>query len=147
MPSPSFADNSHFDAIIHQDSRIVIASMISYLVAEPLDSFIMSKMKIKLKNLLALRFITSTVFSSFIDSLVFTFIAFYKVYELKEVLEIMFTMWGIKVFIEVFGTPFSVKFTKWLKTHEKLDVYDRNTKFNIFSLDTNYKPEANEYKK
>nr|BFD33689.1 hypothetical protein GTC16762_33080 [Pigmentibacter ruber] len=146
FPSPIYADNVAFDSVIKKSSIIVIASMISYLVSEPLNSYIMSKMKIKFKNLTALRFVMSTFFAAFVDSIVFTAIAFSWYLKIEDCVKLALTMWMLKVLIESIGTLFSVRLTNYLKNKERIDIYDRKTKFNIFSLNTNYTTEDNEYK-
>src|SRR5580698_9806122 len=48
LPSPDYAiiNNNKFDEIMAMNIRIIIASMLSYLCSEPLNSFIMAKLKI-----------------------------------------------------------------------------------------------------
>lgn len=47
LPSPHYANlNKSFDTLLTMNARIIIASTISYFCAEPLNSFIMSKLKI-----------------------------------------------------------------------------------------------------
>lgn len=147
FPSPSYIDNTAFDAIIQKSFRIILASGVAYLAAEPINSGIMSKMKIMLPNFMAIRFIISTTIASFFDSLLFISVAFYGVMPIDKMIGIILTMWGIKVFIEIIGTPISVKVVKFLKAYEELDIYDRKTKYNFFSLDTKYTSNENEYKK
>ncbi len=147
FPSPSFSDSSAFDDIVNKSMRIVIASGAAYLASEPINSRIMSRMKIKLPDYLALRFIISTTIAAMFDSVIFITVAFAGIMPFEKMFGIILTMWGIKVFIEVLGTPISVKVTKFLKNYEEMDIYDRNTKYNIFSLDTYYNKNANEFKK
>lgn len=147
FPSPSFSDSSAFDDIVNKSMRIVIASGAAYLASEPINSRIMSRMKIKLPDYLALRFIISTTIAAMFDSIIFITVAFAGIMPFEKMFGIILTMWGIKVFIEVLGTPISVKVTKFLKNYEEMDIYDRNTKYNIFSLDTYYNKNANEFKK
>jgi uncharacterized integral membrane protein (TIGR00697 family) len=147
LPSPDFANNSSFDAIINKSSVIVIASAVSYVIAEPINSMIMSKMKIILRKFVALRFVLSTTLASFIDSVFFISIAFLNDLTLNQKINMILTMWGIKVFIEIFGTPFSVRLVKYLKNYERMDIYDRKTKYNLFSLDTTYATNENEFYK
>ena len=55
-------------------------------------------------------------------------------------------MWFIKVATEFLGIPLSVYLAKKLKKAEQLDIYDRHTKFGIFSLDTDYVVSDNEFR-
>jgi uncharacterized integral membrane protein (TIGR00697 family) len=149
LPSPSYAtQNAAFDALFALDKRIIFASAISYLCSEPLNSFIMAKLKIFFSGrYLALRFVSSTFIASLVDSVIFTVIAFYGAMQNRELIELMLTMWLIKVAIEIVGLPISISLVKKLKQKEKLDIYDNNTNFNLFTLNTTYSEAANHFKK
>jgi len=148
MPSPNYPTNNElFDKILTINCRIILASGISYIIAEPANSYLMAKLKIKFYGrLLAVRFLSSTVIASGIDSLIFGVIAFYGVIDNKNLLDLIVTMWLIKVAIELCGLPIAIKLAKNLKQVEQLDIYDRKTNFNVFKLDTNYTTTDNEYR-
>lgn len=55
------------------------------------------------------------------------------------------TMWLVKVIIEIFGLPLSLRAAAKLKRYEKLYMYDNGTNFNIFSLEASYAPKNNKY--
>ncbi|OGT42099.1 MAG: hypothetical protein A3F42_02375 [Gammaproteobacteria bacterium RIFCSPHIGHO2_12_FULL_37_34] len=148
MPSPNYptANNEMFDTLLTTNIRIILASGISYLVSEPFNSFILAQLKIKMNgNYLGIRFVSSTVIASGIDSLVFGLIAFFGTMSDIHLLSLIITMWFIKVIIEILGLPISVRLAKKLKESEHLDIYDKKTSFNIFSLETNYLNTDNEY--
>ncbi|WP_108651676.1 queuosine precursor transporter [Dongshaea marina] len=150
MPTPEFASQSNhiFDSLLTMNSKIIIASTISYIIAEPLNSYVMAKLKIRSKGkLMGARFVASTLVASFFDSNIFGFIAFYGVMPTQELIKFNLTMWVIKVIIEVIGMPFSVHFARKLKNLEKLDIYDDRTNFNLFKLNTEYGPQDNRYLK
>jgi hypothetical protein len=148
LPSPDYAviSNQKFDELLSMNIRIVIASAISYLCAEPLNSFIMAKLKIHFSgHKLALRFVSSTFAASAVDSTLFGVIAFYGMMSNKNLLLLITTMWFLKVVIEVIGLPVSLYLTKKLKETEHLDIYDKKTDFNLFSLGVNYTRKDNLY--
>lgn len=147
MPSPDFPTNNQmFDTLLGTNIRIIFASGISYLISEPLNSYVMAKLKIKTHGrYLGIRFLSSTVVASGTDSFIFSVIAFYGVMSNLNLLYLILTMWFIKVVIEFFGLPISIRLTKKLKQSEKLDIYDKRTNFNIFNLDTNYVEKDNEF--
>ncbi|MDX2164880.1 MAG: hypothetical protein SFW07_05630, partial [Gammaproteobacteria bacterium] len=62
-----------------------------------------------------------------------------------NLISLILTMWFIKVIIEILGLPISIRLSKLLKRKEKLDIYDKRTNFNIFSLDTKYTEIDNEF--
>jgi uncharacterized integral membrane protein (TIGR00697 family) len=149
LPSPSFETNNQaFDTVLAINSRIIVASAISYLFSEPLNSLIMAKLKIKLKGrYLSLRFVLSTFFAAGVDSFIFAIIAFYGSMSNLDLLFFILSMWFVKIFIEVIGLPISVTLAKKLKAIEQLDIYDRQTNFNLFNLDTTYSAADNDFLK
>ncbi len=147
LPSPAYPTNNQmYDQLLAMNFRIIIASAISYLISEPMNSLIMAKLKIKmLGKHMSVRFILSTVAASGIDSVIFGSIAFYGTMSNGNLIALILTMWLIKVIIEVLGLPVSTWLAKKLKTKEQLDIYDTQTKFNLFSLDASYKNTDNQF--
>lgn len=147
LPSPSSqTHNAMFDVLIAADFRIILASTISYLISEPLNSFTMAKLKIKMQGrAISLRFVLSTFIASGFDSFIFGTIAFYAVMSNLNLLYLILTMWFIKVAIEILGLPIAVRLANKLKQIERLDIYDDRTKFTIFSLDGAYTDQDNKY--
>lgn len=148
LPSPSYQTNNEmFNTLLTADTRIIVASAISYLIAEPLNSFTMAKLKIKMRGRnMSIRFVVSTFFASFFDSVIFGTIAFYGVMSNTNLLALILTMWLIKVTIETFCLPFSTYLAKKIKQIENLDIYDYQTEFTLLSLDTKYNNRNNFYK-
>lgn len=149
MPSPSFAtNNAAFDHLLAVNTRIIIASAISYLLAEPLNAYVLAKLKMKTEGkYMPVRFIASTFFAAACDSAVFSCLAFYGLMSNADLLNLILGMWIIKVSIEIIGLPVSVSCARRLKQAESLDIYDNQTCFNIFSLDAQYSKLDNAFKK
>lgn len=147
LPSPDYpTNNALFDALLSTNMRIIIASTISYLCAEPINSIIMATLKIKTHGrFLGFRFIASTAIASLVDSFIFGYIAFVNVMSNDHLFSLILTMWLVKVLIEVMGLPISIYATIKLKQCEKLDIYDKGTQFSLFNLDISYPVENNEY--
>ncbi len=147
LPSPSFpTQNELFDNMLAINTRIIIASFISYFLSEPLNSLLMAKLKIRLNGRkMGVRFLASTFVASGIDSFIFSFIAFSGTMSSANLIELILTMWLIKVAIEALGLPFSIRLAQTLKRAEQIDIYDQNTKFNIFSLNGDYQPTENKF--
>jgi queuosine precursor transporter len=148
LPSPDYATNNYmFNQVLAISGRVIAASLISYLCSEPLNAFILAKLKIKTKGkLIWLRFVASTFIASGFDSFIFGFIAFFGMMGNRNLLALIITMWFIKVCIEVIGLPFSIFLARKLKAVEGVDVYDTKTDFTLFSFDVGYKQEANHFK-
>ena len=145
MPSPDFANhNAEFDQILRFNIRIILASILSYFIAEPLNAYLMAKLKIKTKGrYMGLRFLGSTLIAAFFDSSIFSFAAFFGLMPTQDLLFFILDMWLVKVFIELIGLPISIYLVRKLKKIEGLNIYDRKTKFNLFSLKVTYTPEDN----
>ena len=149
LPSPEHAmKNELFDVIMTTNVRIIMASMISYLIAEPINSYMVAKLKILFQGRrMGFRFVSSTFVASGVDSFIFTMLAFYGTMQTTHVVTLLLTMWLFKVSLEIIGLPLSIKLTKKLKQIEKIDMYDKDTNFTLFSMDDRYKHNANHYGK
>lgn len=147
MPSPHYeTHNQSFDALLSANIRIIIASAVSYLIAEPLNAMVMAKLKIKMRGrCLGLRFILSTLIAACTDSFMFGTMAFYGVMSHANLLNLILGMWLMKVGIECLGLPVAVKLTNKLKKAEAMDIYDKKTHYTLFSLDTVYLKSENEF--
>ena len=148
LPSPSFAtDNENFNKIISVNIFIIIGSFSSYIVSEPLNSYIIAKMKKKNNGqYIAIRFLFSTIIASFIDSIIFATIAFFNIYSINDIVKIVIDIWVTKTIIEIIGLPLSIRLTKALKKSERLDIYDEDTDFTPLSLEAEYTSINNKYK-
>lgn len=150
LPSPDYAlnTNNNFDSLLGFNIRIILASTFSYFCAEPLNSYLMAKLKLKTKGkYISFRFVASTFTASFFDSFIFGSLAFGGIMPNHDLIYFNATMWLIKVMIEIIGLPISIHLAKSLKKHEGLDMYDTGTRFNIFSLDTSYNNSNNHFRK
>lgn len=147
LPNPDYpTHNELFDTLHAANARIIFASCISYLIAEPLNSLVMAKLKIKMQGrYMGVRFLSSTMIAAGVDSFIFGSIAFYGVMSNVNLWYLILTMWFIKVVIEILGLPLSIRLAKILKQKEALDIYDKRTDFGLFTLDTKYTDRDNEF--
>lgn len=147
MPNPNFpTHNDIFTTLFSLDQRIIFASAVSYLCSEPLNSYVLAKLKIKTNGrFMSLRFVASTLAASCADSFIFGSIAFYGLISNKDLIALILTMWLVKVTIEVCGLPISLHLARLLKKAEQLDIYDLGTKFNLFSLSSVYTSKQNKF--
>ncbi len=147
LPGPDYASqNAVFDSLVSINTRIIAASIISYLCAEPLNSFLMAKLKIKFQGRwMGSRFILSTFIASGVDSFLFGTLAFYATMTESQLLDLILTMWFFKVFIELCMLPISTRLAQSIKDKERMDIYDIQTQFNIFNFDVSYENKQNFY--
>lgn len=149
MPSPAFeTNNALFDQLLAMNTRIIFASCISYFSSEPLNSYLLAKLKIKMQGRhMAARFVSSTLIASGVDSIIFGVIGFYGTMHDKHLLAFITTMWTIKVLIEIAGLPLSLHLAKKLKKLEQLDIYDAHTHFTMLDLNVAYSAKDNHFNK
>lgn len=147
MPNPNFTtNNAIFDTLLTINSRIIFASFVSYLISESFNSYLIAKTKIKTQGrYMGGRFLLATFLASGLDSVIFTTIAFYKTIPDSDFITMMITMWFIKVFIELCGLSLSINLVNKLKKIERIDIYDKKTKFNLFRFDLDYIQQENEF--
>lgn len=146
FPSDNQANKLIFNSFTRANQQIIIASFISYLLSEPINSFLMSKLKIRLNGkYLGIRFVISILVSNIINLIIFCPLAFYGYMHIKDLIMFIATSWVLMVGLELLVVPLSVRLSIILKEREQLDIYDRNTSFNIFKLDTDYAEKDNEF--
>ncbi len=128
---------SAVELIFGQTPRIVLASLLAFWIGEFLNSFVLAKMKLATGGRrLWTRTIGSTIVGEIADSAIFYPVAFYGTWSNEQLISVMIGNYFIKVFWEVFATPFTYLIVDWLKRAEHEDYFDKNTDFNPFSLET-----------
>ena len=128
LPSAPFWEGQEaYDAILGYTPRLVSASFIAYLVGEFSNSIILSRLKLATEGRwLWSRTIGSTIVGQFVDSVLFITIAFGGVMVGSELLQLVLTLWVVKVLYEVIATPLTYLVVSYIKRREMLDVYDRH---------------------
>ena len=115
--------------------RIVIGSILAFLVGDFVNSLVMAKMKIVTRGrFLWTRTVGSTVAGQGVDSLLFYPIAFAGVWSATTMLQVILFNWFFKVTIEALMTPVTYGVVGFLKRQEQEDFYDTSTDFTPFSL-------------
>lgn len=124
LPAASFyTHNEAYETVFGNSLRIIIASLSAFIISELLDIAIFSKIKERLKKYLWLRVNASNIISQFIDTLIFTFVAFYMVtdaYNVEKMFALILPYWGLKILFSFVQTPLAYVGVWWLrgKTHE-----------------------------
>lgn len=118
-PASRYASNEAFLEVFNPSIRIMIASLIAFLLAQYHDIWAFNFWKKKTKGrFLWLRNNLSTVVSQFIDTTVFMFIAFYMAtpqYTVDFIFALIIPYYLLKVFVAVCDTPFVYLGVWWLK--------------------------------
>ncbi|MCO7572145.1 queuosine precursor transporter [Pseudomonas chlororaphis] len=101
---PGWKLETPYNDVIIQVSSVLVASSISFLVSENINSYLLCKIK-ELTNsrFLFLRIFLSTFFAVIIDSFLFCYIAFYGLMKNSDILNMIFFQIAIKVFFALFN--------------------------------------------
>ena len=139
-PAPEWHDQAAYQSVFGSTGRIALASLVSFVAGEFVNSFVLAKMKILTQGkMLWSRTIGSTIFGEAVDSILFFPLAFYGSGEFPDAMlpKIIVAQFTAKVFVEVAFTPIMYKVVAFLKRAENEDYYDTKTDFNPFRLDEN----------
>lgn len=145
MPGPNYSiHNPLFDKLITTYLKDALISVTSYFTIEPLNLFFSAKSKIYMNGyLMKLRFILATSLSITMVGIIFSLVKFHdSIFYIKLLPALFFT--GITIIV---SSPIVVYFAKKIKKIEQIDIYDTNTKFNMFCFEVNYTAENNKFYK
>lgn len=132
----SWENQAAYETILGFVPRIALASLCGYVIGEFANSLVLAKLKVRTNGrLLWLRTISSTVIGSGLDTVVFSIIAFGGILSGAELWQLIVTVYGIKLFVEIICTPVTYLIVGYLKKAEGVDVYDRKTNFSPFARD------------
>jgi len=136
-PAEGWNNQSAYDAILGTTPRIVLASLTAYWAGEFSNSYTLARMKVLTRGRwLWMRTIGSTLVGEGVDTLLFVTIAFAGVLPTSLLIAVGLSNYVFKVGIEVLMTPLTYQVVSFLKRTESEDVYDRDTNFNPFILDS-----------
>jgi uncharacterized integral membrane protein (TIGR00697 family) len=134
-PAPGWPNQHAFESLIGFVPRIVLASLTAYFAGEFINSFILSRLKVRMKGkYLWIRTIGSTLVGEGIDTIIFCMIAFYKVLPGPLLVTVILSNYIFKCLIEILFTPVTYAIVRFLKKKEQLDVYDRGISYNPFTF-------------
>lgn len=135
LPSAAFWPHQEaYKTILGLAPRIAIASIIAYPIGEFCNSYLLSKMKVRMSGKhLWMRTIGSTLVGEGVDTIVFVLIAFWGVLPSNTLPGIILSGYLLKVAIEIALTPVTYKIITWLKKKEGVDTYDHGISYNPFS--------------
>ncbi len=134
IPSAPFWQNqSAYEVILGQAPRIVLGSLIAYAVGEFTNSYVLSRMKVKMGGkYLWVRTIGSTIVGEGVDTVIFGLIAFYGVIPFGLLGGVMLSGYLAKVLIEVVMTPVTYWVVKKLKQADHINTFDYHVSYNPF---------------
>lgn len=108
IPSSTDFASESLKVVFGLTPRICFASMLTYLISNYIDIFIFTEIKKRFSDdkYYILRKNGSNLISQFVDSFLFTIIAFWGIYNLPVVLELILTTYIVKIIISVTDIPF-----------------------------------------
>ena len=134
-PSYEWPHDNAFNTIFKFSPIIFIASIISYLFGEFINSMILAKLKTITKGkYFFIRAISSTIVSAAIDTSLFNVIAFSKVLSAGILCNVIASEFSFKLIIEILVFPVTQALVTHPKKVDKIDYYDNKTSFNPFKF-------------
>lgn len=124
LPYPSFWQNqAAFETVLGFTPRLLIASLLAYLVGTNANAWVMVRMKaLTNSRWLWTRTISSTIIGEGLDSAVFMLIAFLGVVPLEVLPSLIVSQWLFKTMYEVIATPITYLVIGWFKSKEIVAV-------------------------
>ena len=124
------------DVVFGNTWRIVVASILAFWIGDFVNAYVLARMKVWMAGRhLWMRTSGSTNLGQGVDSLVFYPVAFFGIWDHGVLLTVLAFNFIFKVGIEVLMTPATYAAVGFLKRHEGVDYYDKDTNFTPFSLD------------
>jgi uncharacterized integral membrane protein (TIGR00697 family) len=120
IPSAPFYENQEaFEIVLGGTWRILVASLIAYMVGDLINDIIFRKMKENHgEELFSLRSILSSLVGMGVDSLLFLTIAFWGIIPMHILAIMIPTQWGVKVVVKIIFAPITDLAVKKIKKIE-----------------------------
>lgn len=133
--TPFWEGESHFNFVFGMAPRIVIASLLAFLIGSFLNAYVMSRMKIASQGRhFSVRAIWSTVAGETADSLIFFPIAFGGIIAWPILLKMMCLQIILKSAYEIIILPVTIRVVKAVKRIDGSDVYDNGISYKIWKI-------------
>ena len=134
-PAPEWGNQGSYESILGLTPRIVLASLVAYLVGQFVNSYVLARMKVRMAGRhLWMRTIGSTLVGELLDSAIFVLVAFSGVFAAPIIVSLVVSNYIFKVAVEALFTPITYRAVGYLKRLEGVDAYDRDTDFTPFAL-------------
>ncbi len=136
LPYPSeYTSQSSYEAVLGFLPRIVLASLVAYLVGSFINSYVLARLKVRTKGKkLWLRLIGSTLIGGLFDTVIFCLIAFGGILTGVDMLNYIIVGWLFKCGVEVVLLPVTYRVIRSLKSIEHVDASDARSDFTPFSM-------------
>lgn len=133
--APFWEGEAAFNFVFGLAPRIVVASLLAFLVGSFLNAYVMSRMKVASKGKhFSYRAVLSTVVGESADSVIFFPIAFGGLMPANELLKMIVVQAVLKTLYEIIILPVTTRVVKYIKKVEETDVYDERISYNILKV-------------
>jgi len=126
--APAFGDQASYETILSGGLRVVVASLISYMVSQNLDVFVFGQLKARHgQKKLWLRNNASTMTSQLVDTTIFITIAFYGTMPLAVLGGLILTQYAFKFVASIVLTPVVYLLVGLVKKQESAVIKTQGT--------------------
>lgn len=133
---PEYTSQESYEAVLGFFPRIVLASLLAYLVGSFVNSYILAKLKLRTKGKkLWARLLGSTAAGQLFDTVVFGLVAFGGIFGMQDMITFILIGWLFKTGVEVVMLPVTYRVVAFLKKVEGVDAYDKKTDFSPLKFD------------
>lgn len=124
-PAASYANNAAFTAVFGSAPKLVALSLAAYLASELINSFIMSRLKIKFRaRYFHARAVCSTVLANIVANIIFFGLGFIGVMPLSAMISASIASLAMTFVGEVIVVFFTGKIVKRIKAYEGVEHFD-----------------------
>ena len=127
--SSDWANQAAYDSILGVVWRIVAASTVALLVGELMNAYVMGWLKAARRGGLWLRLVGSSAVGNALDTVLFSLIAFAGTMPVDTLVQLMLTVFCIKMSVEVLISPLTMRLIVWVKRRERLDTVEKPAKY------------------
>jgi len=125
-PGPGWENQTAYEAVLGFFPRIVLGSVIAYLVGQVLNSYVFSKIKVATKGKrLWVRALGSSLVGNLVDTLIFITIAFVGTISSGQFIGLLALAYASKMVGETVLLPVTYTVIRWLKKLTGQDHYDK----------------------
>ena len=116
LPGTDLATSNAFSIILGSTPRILIASLISYLVGSYVNAYFMKILKERYTNYLFSRCSISTLFGEGLDAIIFITIAFAGLMPNEVLITMIICQGAFKIIYEIIVYPITRTVINWIKS-------------------------------
>ena len=119
-PAADWSGQAAFEETLGVVWRIIFASITAIFVGELLNSYVLAKLRVKLAGkYLWGRVIGSSLIGNAADTIIFSTLAFAGTVSFPVLLQLIGTVFAIKMIVEIAVSPLTVRLIGILKRHER----------------------------